>query len=55
MQIGTTRQRFNIVKVLPSTRTSFNIDQINEVIKESCHENNFAFIDHQNIIVMISG
>ena len=42
MQVGTTCQRFNISKVylssiFPSTRTSFNIDQINEAIKELCH------------------
>ena len=42
MQIGTTRQRYNIGKVyvssiLPSTGTSFNIGQIKEVIKELCH------------------
>ena len=54
MQIGTTCQRYNIGKVyvssvLPSTRTSFNIGQINETIKELCHKNNFVFIDHQNI------
>ena len=29
--------------------TSFNIDQINEAIKELCDENNFVFIDHQKI------
>ena len=54
MQIGTTCQHFNISSVyvssiLPSTRTSFNIDQINEAIKELCHKNNFVFIGHQNI------
>ena len=35
--------------ILPSIRTSFNIGQINEVIKELCHKNNFVFIDYQNI------
>ena len=54
MQIGTTCQHFNISNVyvsslLPSTRTSFNIDQINEAIKELCHKKIFVFIDHQNI------
>ena len=54
MQLGTTCQRFNIGKVyvrsiLPSTRISFNIDQINEAIKELCQKNNFVFIDHQNL------
>ena len=41
MQVGRTCQRYNIGKVyvssiLPSTRTSFNINQINEVLKELC-------------------
>ena len=54
MQIGTTGQHYNIGKVyvssmLPSTRTSFDIGQINEVVKYLCHKNNFLFIDHQNI------
>ena len=54
MQIVTTCQRYDIVKVyvssiLPSTRTSFNIGQINEAIKELCHKNNSVFIDNQNI------
>ena len=42
MQIGTTCQRYNVGKVyvssiFPLTRTSFNIGQINEIIKELCH------------------
>ena len=54
MQIRTTCQSYNIGKVyvssiLPATRTSIDIGQINEVIKELCHKNNFVFIDHQNI------
>ena len=54
MQIRTTYQNYNIGKVyissiLPSTRTSIDIAQINEVIKELCHKNNFVFIDHQNV------
>ena len=54
MQIGTICQCYNIGKVyvssiLPSTRTSFNIGQINEAIKELCYKNNFVFIDHQNM------
>ena len=53
MKIRTTYQSYNIGKVyissiLPSTRTSIDIAQINEVIKELCHKNNFVFIDHQN-------
>ena len=54
MQIRTTCQCYNIAEVyvssiLASTRTSFNIGQINEAIKELCHKNNFVLIDHQNI------
>ena len=54
MQIGTTCQHYDIGKVyvssiLPPTRTSFNINQIDEIIKELCHKNNFVFINHQNI------
>ena len=54
MQIGTTCQRYNIGKVyvssiLPSTRSFFNIGQINEIIKELCHKKNFVFIYHQTI------
>ena len=54
IQIGTTWQRYNIGKIyvsstLPSTRTSFNIVQINEVMKALCHKNSFVFIDHQSI------
>ena len=53
-KIGVTCQHYNIGKVyvcsiLPSTRISLNIGQINETIKELCHKNNFVFIDHQNI------
>ena len=54
IQIGTTSRHYNTGKVyvssvLPSTRTSFNIGQINKVTKELCHKNSFVFIDHQNI------
>ena len=54
MQIGKTCQSYNIGKVyvssiLSSTRTSIDIGQINEVMKELCYKNNFAFIDHQNM------
>ena len=54
LQIGTTCHRYNTGKVyvssiLPPTRTFFNIGQINEVMKELCHKNDFVFIDHQNI------
>ena len=54
MQIGATCESYNISKVfassiLPSSKTSTDIDQINEVIKELCHKNNFNFIDHHNI------
>ena len=54
MQIIPTCQCNNIGKVyvssiLPLTRTSFNISQINEAIKELCHKNNFVFIDQQSI------
>ena len=54
MQIGATCQRYNIRKVyvsliVPSTRTSFNIGQINKVIDELCLKSNFDFIEHQNI------
>ena len=54
MQIGTTCQSYNIgneyvTSILPLTRTSIDIGQINKVIKEICHKNNFILIDHQNI------
>ena len=52
MQIGTTCQSYNIGKVSsisPLTRISIDIGQINEVIKELCHKNNFVSLDHQNI------
>ena len=54
MRIGATCQSNNMGKVyvssiLSSTRTSIDIGQINEVIKELCRKNNFVFIDHQNI------
>ena len=54
MQIRVTCERFNIGKVyvssiLSSTRTSFNIGQMNESTKKLCHKNNFVSIDHQNV------
>ena len=53
MQIGRTCQSYNIGKVyvsstLPSARTSIDIGQINEAIKELCPKNHFVCIDHQN-------
>ena len=55
MQIGGNGQICNIGKVyvssiLPSTRTSIDIGQINKVIKELCDKNNFVFVDHQEMI-----
>ena len=38
-----------VSSILPSTRTFFNIGQINEVIKEVWHKNNSIFIDHLNM------
>ena len=54
MQIGTTFHRDNIVQVyvssiLPLTRISIDISQINGVVKELCHKNHFVLTDHQNI------
>ena len=54
MQIGTTFHRDNIVQVyvssiLPLTRISIDISQINGVVKELCHKNYFVLTDHQNI------
>ena len=53
MQIGTTFHRYNIVQVyvgsiLPLTRISIDISQINGVVKERCHKNYFVLTDHQN-------
>ena len=53
-------QFYNIGKVyvsyiLPSTRASIDIRQINKVIKELCDKNNFVVIDHQIHSVMASG
>ena len=55
MQIGANGQICNIGKVyvsciLPSTRTSIDIGQINKVTKELCDKNNFVFADHQEMI-----
>ena len=54
IQIATICQSYNMSKgyvsfILPSSRTSIDIGQINEVIKQLCHKDNFVFMDHQNI------